>query len=66
GSVVLSGGAAQLPNLAEQLSFTLDLPVHRGHPMQDLKIGELDHDQLLHAEPYLAVAIGLALGAARV
>lgn len=66
GSVVLTGGAAQLPNLAERLALALDLPVDRGHPMQQLKIGKLDHDQLVAAEPYLAVAIGLALGAAHV
>ena len=64
--VVLSGGAAQLPNLTERLSSVLGLPVDRGHPMQELKIGklDLDHEQLVDAEPYLAVAIGLALGAA--
>lgn len=66
GGVVLAGGAAQLPNLAEQLAVALDLPVDRGHPMHQLKIGKLDHDQLVEAEPYLAVAVGLALGAARV
>lgn len=65
GSVVLSGGAAQLPNLAERLAVALDLPVDRGHPMQELRIGKVDHDQLLQAEPYLAVAVGLALGAGR-
>lgn len=64
--VVLSGGACQLPNLSERLSSALGVPVDRGHPMQELKIGpaNLDPDQLVDAEPYLAVAIGLALGAA--
>lgn len=66
--VVLSGGGAQLPNLQERLSFALGLPVDRGHPMQELKIGKVDLDpaQLVEAEPYLAVAIGLAVGAAEV
>ena len=62
---ILSGGASQLPNLRERLSETLRMPVDRGHPMQELKIGNvgLASEQLIEAEPYLAVAIGLALGA---
>lgn len=64
---ILSGGAGQLPNLRERLSETLRMPVDRGHPMQELKIGNvgLASEQLIEAEPYLAVAIGLALGAMR-
>ncbi|MDP9405132.1 MAG: type IV pilus assembly protein PilM [Actinomycetota bacterium] len=63
--VVVSGGASQLLNLRERLSEALRLPVDRGHPMQELKIGKVgvDADQLVEAEPYLAVAVGLALGA---
>ena len=64
---ILSGGASQLPNLRERLSETLRMPVDRGHPMQELKIGNvgLASEQLIEAEPYLTVAIGLALGALR-
>lgn len=64
--VVLSGGASQLLNLQERLAETLRLDVQRGHPMQELKIGGVGFEpqQLVEAEPYLAVAIGLALGAA--
>ena len=64
--VVLSGGASRLPNLRERLADALRLPVDYGHPMQELKVGpvRLPSDQLQAAEPYLAVAIGLALGAA--
>lgn len=63
--VILSGGASQLPNLRERLAETLRLPVERGHPMQELRIGDvgLEPEQLVESEPYLAVAIGLALGA---
>jgi type IV pilus assembly protein PilM len=63
--VVLSGGAGQLPNLRQRLADTLRLPVDRGHPMQEIKIGKtgLGPTQLVEAEPYLPVAIGLALGA---
>ena len=64
---IVSGGASQLPALRERLSDTLRIPVDRGHPMQELKIGNvgLASEQLIEAEPYLAVAIGLALGASR-
>lgn len=64
--VVLTGGASQLPNLRERLSDALGLPVERGHPMQELKVGDVGirREQLIEAEPQLAVAIGLALGAA--
>ena len=64
---IVSGGASQLPGLRERLSDTLRVPVDRGHPMQELKIGNvgLASEQLIEAEPYLAVAIGLAVGALR-
>lgn len=64
--VVISGGGSQLPALRDRLADTLRLPVDRGHPMQQLKIGNvgLPSEQLIEAEPYLAVAVGLALGGA--
>ena len=64
---IISGGASQLPGLQQRLSESLRMPVDRGHPMQELKIGNvgLASEQLIEAEPYLAVAIGLALGALR-
>ena len=64
---IVSGGASQLPGLRDRLSESLRMPVDRGHPMQELKIGNvgLASEQLIEAEPYLAVAIGLALGAAQ-
>jgi type IV pilus assembly protein PilM len=64
--VVITGGGSQLTNLQERLGEALRLPIERGHPMQQLRIGDvgLDPDQLVEAEPYLSVAIGLALGAA--
>lgn len=60
----LTGGASQLPGLAERLSDALHMPVERGHPMRQLKIGKvgLEPEQLVEAEPYLSVAIGLAMG----
>ena len=64
--VILTGGASRLRGLAERLSDALGIPVERGHPMQELRIGSvgLPHEQLVDLEPDLAVAIGLALGAA--
>jgi len=61
---VLSGGAGQLHGLADRLALTLGLPVDRGHPMQEVRIGKVDlePERLVEAEPYLAVAIGLAQG----
>ena len=63
--VILSGGGAELPNLAERLAEAVRLPVDRGHPMQSLQIGKVDLEpaQLAEAEPFLAVAVGLAMGA---
>ena len=62
--VILSGGGSQLPGLRERLADTLRLDIERGHPMATLRIGTvgLDTEQLQHAEPHLAVAVGLALG----
>jgi type IV pilus assembly protein PilM len=63
---IVTGGGALLPQLHDRLSASLRIPVDRGHPMQELKIGKvgLEHDELVEAEPYLSVAIGLALGTA--
>ncbi|WP_370325034.1 type IV pilus assembly protein PilM [Euzebya sp.] len=62
--VVLTGGGAMLPGLPNRLAQVLRMPVDRGHPMQSLKIGDvpLSPEQLSEAEPFLSVAIGLALG----
>lgn len=63
--VVLSGGGSLLPGLAARLADALGLPVDRGHPMQSVRIGKvpLTTDQLAEAEPFVGVAIGLAMGA---
>jgi type IV pilus assembly protein PilM len=63
--MVVTGGGAELPMLRERLAETLRLRVDRGRPLQELSIGklELDQDQLVEAEPFLTVAVGLAMGA---
>ncbi|MBW3602567.1 MAG: type IV pilus assembly protein PilM [Actinobacteria bacterium] len=60
---VVSGGGSRLPNLREQLARTLQLPVDRGHPLQRLSVAGLgvDVEDLVDAEPTLAVAVGLAM-----
>ena len=63
--VVVSGGGSMLPGMVERLAEALRLPVDRGHPMQHLQVGKVDvpPEQLAEAEPFLSVAIGLAMGA---
>lgn len=63
---VLTGGASQLPNLRERLAETLGIPVEYGRPIERLKLGKLplERAELERAEPFLAVALGLAMGAA--
>ncbi len=60
---VVSGGGSRLPNLREQLARALQLPVDRGHPLQHLSVAGLgvDVEELVEAEPTLAVAVGLAM-----
>jgi type IV pilus assembly protein PilM len=62
--VVLSGGGGELPGLRDRLSDALRVPVDRGHPLQDLAVDKsgLSQDELIEAEPHIAVAVGLALG----
>lgn len=63
--IILTGGGALLPGLADRLASAVRVPVDRGHPMQSLKIGNipLTPEQLGEAEPFLAVGVGLAMGA---
>lgn len=63
---ILTGGASRLRGLAERLTDLLGIPVERGHPLQEVRIGAvgLSHEQMVGLEPDLAVAVGLALGAA--
>lgn len=64
-SLVVTGGSSRLPGLASQLAETLGLDVEQGQPMRDLHIGKVDVDRqdLVDAQAFLAVAIGLAIGA---
>jgi len=61
--VLLTGGASRTPGLFERLSEQLFVPVEWAHPLSAIDVGDvgIDPDRLAHAEPLLAVAIGLAL-----
>ena len=64
--VLLTGGGALLRNLPDRLQQALRVPVEVAQPLETLALGKvgLDDAQLGQAEPFLSVAIGLALGAA--
>ena len=64
--VLITGGGSLLPNLRERLDQALRIPVEHARPLEHVKVGKvgLDEDQIQQAEPFLAVAVGLALGAA--
>lgn len=66
GRIVLTGGGSRLAGLADRLGAVLHLPVEHSHHLQHLDTSKagLDDPQLAEAEPFLAVAIGLALGVA--
>lgn len=64
--LLLTGGGAQLPGLAERLTALVRLPVERVTPLDRLRVGDtgLTSEQLDYAAPLATVAVGLALGAA--
>lgn len=61
--VLITGGGSQMTGMRESLEAALDLPVEVGRPLSNVKIGNtgLDEAQLEEAEPFLCVAMGLAL-----
>ena len=64
--LVVTGGASQLPGLAERLGEQLRLETVDAQPLRDVQVGNLnvDREDLVEAQPFLSVAIGLAMGAA--
>lgn len=63
---LVTGGGSQMAGIRQALQSALDIPVEAGHPLSNIKIGStgLDEAQLEEAEPFLCVAIGLALAQA--
>ncbi|MGH2812364.1 MAG: type IV pilus assembly protein PilM [Actinomycetota bacterium] len=66
GKVVLSGGGSKLMNLPNRVANALRLPVEQGRILQRIRVGKagLSEQQLAEAEPFMAAAVGLALGVA--
>lgn len=64
-SLVVTGGSSRLPGLVERLAETLRLEAEHGQPMRDLHVGKVnvERDDLIEAQAFLSVAIGLAMGA---
>lgn len=63
---LITGGGSRMAGMRQALEAALDIPVEPGHPLSNLKVGRtgLDEAQLEEAEPFLCVAIGLALAQA--
>jgi type IV pilus assembly protein PilM len=63
--VLLTGGTSKLPQLPDELSQGLNLDVTCGSPLRLVHHARTAFaaDELTEAEPFLAVAVGLALGA---
>lgn len=60
---VLSGGASLAPPLADRLEAVLELPVEHGAPLDALDLaGRAGGDVRTAGNPFLGVAVGLALG----
>ena len=60
-SVYLSGGTAQLPDIASAISTRLQVPVEVCNPFRSLNIGRhVDEDFIEHHASSLAVSVGLA------
>jgi type IV pilus assembly protein PilM len=65
GRLVLTGGGAQLPGLADALSEMTRLPVAVGDPFASVALSRrLDADALRLNRSALSAALGLALGSA--
>ena len=64
GHVILSGGGALLGGLSEQLSAALRVPVEVGRVFSRVPAAKvkLSQEEMAVAEPFLGVAVGLALG----
>ena len=67
-SVVVTGGASQLPGLPERLSTLIGLPAEPATPRSQLAIGDIRFPETEYPrlDPYLPAAVGLALGGAGV
>jgi type IV pilus assembly protein PilM len=65
--VLLTGGGSRIDDLAETLAASLGLSVEHAEPREMIDVGDIgiSEEQLSELDPYLPVAIGLALGGPR-
>jgi type IV pilus assembly protein PilM len=65
--VVVTGGGALLKGFSDDLAASLHLPVEHGRPFQGVRMDKVkvSEEELNVAEPFMGVAIGLALAGAR-
>ncbi len=63
--VVTTGGGTLLPGIVDRLSTLVGLPVQMAEPRSTLSVGDIGFDdiELPRLDPYLPVAVGLALPA---
>ncbi len=63
GDVVLTGGASLMGGIAERLSSSMGVPVAHGHPFENVPVGKIQvsPEEMSVAEPFIGLAIGLAL-----
>jgi type IV pilus assembly protein PilM len=64
--VLLTGGGAQLPGLAERLTQSVGAPVELARPRDLIDVGDIGFadEDLPRLDPYIPAAFGLALGGA--
>lgn len=64
--MVVTGGSSRLPGLVDRLAETLQLEVQSGQPLRQLHVGKVnvERDDLVEAQAFLSVAVGLAMGVA--
>ncbi|WP_230685168.1 type IV pilus assembly protein PilM [Cellulomonas sp. JZ18] len=63
--VFLTGGASHLPGLGQYLSTATRLPVSAGQPLDNVEVARgVASDRLAEEQHTLAIALGLAMGAA--
>ena len=62
--VLLTGGVSLTAGLAEMLATSLGLPVEQARPREGIEVGDigLPEERIPELDPYLPVALGLALG----
>lgn len=68
GRVLLTGGTSLLQGLDEKLATALGIPLELARPRDGLDVGKIGfaESELSLLDPYLAVAVGLALGGGKV